>query len=470
MSAATLIPPPAPAAPGASVASPSGTGDGDAALPTRAARFGWLAGATSLFLILYGTCLGVTAQRADVPTLYFAWERHIPYVPWMIWPYLSIDLFFLGSFFVCRRRDELTALGRRLVLATVLAAACFLCFPLRYAFPVPPTDGFLGAVIAGFRAFDRPFNLAPSLHIAFRTILWVVYVRHTSGLLRRGVQVWFVLIGLSTLLVYQHHVIDVVGGLFLGMLCLYAIPEGPTRAPRSTPRKAWAAAYAAGALAFAVAACGLGGWGYVLLWPALSLALVALAYAAGDPGVFRKRGDGRVPASTWAVHAPYLAGHRVAWWAQQRRRPATSRIAPGLTIGRVLSRRELEAVAPAAVVDLTAEFRAAVPRGTRYVPIPLLDHTLPELDALMRTIRVVRTLADHGTVYVHCALGYARSALIAAAYLIETEPGITVEQAVARVRAARPGVVCSPRALRLLRQYAAVHGLGGAAPGCLTAA
>jgi membrane-associated phospholipid phosphatase len=429
--------------------------DDESARPSPTARLVWLTGATALFLLLYGGCLWATAQRAAVPSLYFAWERHIPYVPWMIWPYLSIDLFFLASFFVCRRRDELAALGGRLVLATVLAAACFLCFPLRYAFPIPPTDGVLGQVIAAFRGFDRPFNLAPSLHIAFRTILWVVYVRHTSGLLRRGVQAWFVLIGLSTLLVYQHHVVDVVGGLFLGMLCVHLVPEGRTRAPRSTPRKHWAAGYATGALALLVAAGVMGAWGYVLLWPALSLALVALAYATGNPDVFRKRADGRIPASTWAVHAPYLLGHRLAWWVQRRNRPATSRVTKGLIIGRVLTGRELAALAPSAVVDLTAEFGATPPVSVRYVPLPILDHTLPDLDALALAVQAVRAAGRSGPVYVHCALGYARSALVAAACLIASEPGVTMREAVGRVRSARPGVVFSRRALRLLHRHAA---------------
>jgi len=37
--------------------------------------------------------------------------------------------------------------------------------------------------------FDQPYNLAPSLHIALRSLLWGIYVRHTRGLLRIGVQV-----------------------------------------------------------------------------------------------------------------------------------------------------------------------------------------------------------------------------------------------------------------------------------------
>src|SRR5258708_1690478 len=83
----------------------------------------WALGAIALFFLLYGGCLWITSLRSNVGSFYFAWERYIPFVPWMIVPYMSIDLFFAGSFFVCREKKELNALGRRIMLATVIAAA-----------------------------------------------------------------------------------------------------------------------------------------------------------------------------------------------------------------------------------------------------------------------------------------------------------------------------------------------------------
>src|SRR5205814_4179521 len=107
----------------------------------------WAVGAISLFFLFYGGCLYLTSLRSHVPSLYFSWERYIPFVPWMIVPYMSIDLFFAGSFFVCRTKKELNALGRRVMLATVIAAACFIAFPLRFAFDSPAASGWLGSLI-----------------------------------------------------------------------------------------------------------------------------------------------------------------------------------------------------------------------------------------------------------------------------------------------------------------------------------
>jgi protein-tyrosine phosphatase/membrane-associated phospholipid phosphatase len=422
--------------------------------PSFKSRALWAAGASALFMVLYQFCLWFTARRADVPTLYFDWERHIPYVPWMIWPYLSIDAFFVASFFVCRGRGELTALGRRLVLATVVATVCFLCFPLRFAFDVPPTPGFVGEVIARFRQFDQPYNLAPSLHIAYRSILWVVYVRHTRGAVRLAVKAWFLLIGLSTLLVYQHHVIDVAAGLMLAMACLYVIPESRPAVPRGVPRSELAQRFGAVAAACALVALLVGGWAFLMLWPAASLAMVARAYATGDADVFRKR-DGRLLRSTRVVHAPYLLLHALAWWIQQRGRPATSVVAPNVTIGRLLSRRELAALAPAAVIDLTAELDSPTVPGVRTISLPQLDLTLPTAESLGRVAVAVESAAAAGPVYVHCALGYARSALVAAAYLIASGQAASADEAVERITTARNRAVFSPRAVELLRQFAA---------------
>src|SRR5436190_10499766 len=87
-------------------------------------------GLSALFLIVYGYCNWITAQRHDVGTLYFEWERSIPFVPLMIVPYLSIDLFFVAAPFLCRDERELATFSKRIITAIIVAAICFLLFPL----------------------------------------------------------------------------------------------------------------------------------------------------------------------------------------------------------------------------------------------------------------------------------------------------------------------------------------------------
>jgi membrane-associated phospholipid phosphatase len=189
-------------------------------------------GLSALFLIVYGGCNWITARRANVGTLYFEWERTIPFVPFFILPYMSIDLFFVGAPFLGRTDRELSTFAKRITAAIILAGICFLGFPLRFAFPRPHADGWLGAIFDWFRGMDSPFNLLPSLHAALMLILVDVYLRHTRGLVRWAIIMWFVLIALSPVLTYQHHLIDIAGGFLLAAFCFWIFRRRDLSSPQ----------------------------------------------------------------------------------------------------------------------------------------------------------------------------------------------------------------------------------------------
>jgi membrane-associated phospholipid phosphatase len=179
------------------------------------------AGLSVLFLIVYGSCNWITSRRANVGTIYFEWEREIPFVPFLILPYMSIDLFFIVAPFLCRTDRELSIFAKRVAAAIIVAGICFLLLPLRFAFPRPHADGWLGALFDWFRGMDAPHNLLPSLHAALTLILLDVYFRHTRGFVRVAIMIWFVLMALSPVLTYQHHVIDIAGGIVLAAFCFW---------------------------------------------------------------------------------------------------------------------------------------------------------------------------------------------------------------------------------------------------------
>jgi membrane-associated phospholipid phosphatase len=193
------------------------------------------AGLSLLFLIVYGTCNWITAWRANVGTFYFEWERSIPFVPFFILPYMSIDIFFVVAPFLCRTERELSIVARRIATAIIVAGVCFLLFPLRFAFPRPHAEGWLGSIFDWFRGMDAPYNLLPSPHAALMLILLEVYVRNTRGLIRVAIGVWFVLIALSPMLTYQHHLIDIVGGFVLAALCFLIFPGPDLSSPQTNP-------------------------------------------------------------------------------------------------------------------------------------------------------------------------------------------------------------------------------------------
>lgn len=410
---------------------------------------------TVLFLVVYGGTNYLTSLRHDVGTWVYGWEHLIPFVPIFIIPYMSIDLFFVAAPFVCRDQAERNVLARRVALAIGLAGAFFLLMPLRFSFSRPHVDGVLGAIFDQFRQMDQPYNLVPSLHIALAAILVETYSRHARGLLRAGVLLWFCLIALSTLLAYQHHVVDVIGGGLLAGVCFYLVRPSPWRLPVSA--NATVGAYCGiGVAVLLITALILRPWGLWLLWPSMSLALVCGGYCGLGPGIFAKSA-GHPSLSARLALWPVLVGQHLSLRHYARRCRPWDKLTENLWIGRKLTDREAaDAVSRgvSAVVDLTGEFSEADPfLAIPHLSIQVLDLTAPTPQQCRQAVDFIRQHAAAGIVYIHCKIGYSRTAAVAAAYLLDAGLADDAQQAMQRLREARPSIVIRPEAVRLIQSW-----------------
>lgn len=417
-------------------------------------RLAAAAGLSLLFMLAYGGSNALTSMRGDVGTLYFEWERHIPFVPWLTIPYLSIDFFFAAAPFLVSTREELKTFARRIVFVILVACVCYLLFPLTLAVPRPRFDGWLGDVWAWFIGMDQPHNLMPSLHIALRTILAAVYAKHTRGLVHGAVAVWFSLIGFSTLLTYQHHVIDVFTGFLLGLLAVQLFAENQPGWSREGN------AFMAGLYGGIALGCGAAlAWGWPasfwLLWPVLSFGLAAAANLGFLPAAPRKR-NGKLLFCSRCLLAPVLFGQWLSWHYYRARSSAWSGIVPGIAIGRLLTGKEIEALpegSAGAVLDLTGEFSEHPLFLERaYLNIPLRDLTAPTVEQMEEAAGFIAANKEKG-VYVHCKAGYSRSVAAVGAYLLKSGQAQTPAEAVDRIRQARPEVVIRPEILRALKAF-----------------
>ena len=408
----------------------------------------WLAFLGPFFFASYGFANWLASTRADVGAIAFAWERFIPFVPWTIVPYWSIDLLYALSLFVCTTRRELDRHAWRLLFVQLVSVACFLAFPLRFSFERPQADGIFGALFAALGAFDKPFNQAPSLHIAILVVVWVRLAAHLRRPAARiALHVWMTLIGVSILTTYQHHFIDLPTGALAGLLALWVIPEeetSPLRAMRWTGdsrRRRLALAYALGAAVFGTAALIGGGWWLWMLWPAIALLIVALNYAAIGPRGFQKRSDGRMSLAARLLLAPYVATAHLNSRLWTRRDPHPIEVADGVFLGRIPTANDLQQSRFASIVDLSAELPCGSPGDRVYHSIPSLDLVVPERESLRRAAQAIEDARVKGIVLVCCALGYSRSAAAIAAWLLTTDRASSIEEALRIVRNARPAVV-----------------------------
>ena len=407
--------------------------------------FAWAVGCSVFFFLVYGGTNWIASTRGALPTVRFAWECFIPLVPATVVPYMSIDLLFFGSFFLFRDAHALRRHARRILLVIALAGLCFLLFPLEMSAERPVVDGFWAIWFRPLHALDRPHNLVPSLHCALAAVLLAAYAGRTRDWLRTVVYAWFALIGASTLLTYQHHAIDVVTGLALGLVALGTFPDPFTRAPRA---KRWdvSARFALAAVALGTCAVALGPVGWIFFWPAGSCAIMAAAYGGAGAGVFRKHDDGSMPLATRALLLPYLFVTRIAhvWHARGA--------APSATIARdVIIGGRFAHANDGALLDLAAECRPVREAVSEtYLNIPVLDGTCPTVGQLDDAVRFIARHVRRGPVHVRCALGLSRSATVAAAWLLHAGIAPDVPAAVAAVRVARPRAAINQRMIQSL--------------------
>ncbi len=184
---------------------------------------------TGLNLLVFGTLYPLvnwlTGVRASTFGLYLDSERTIPFLPVWIWAYLSINLLFLLPPLFMRAAD-MPLLGRRMLVATVSGCLIFLLLPARLGFErVVPGDGLYRTVFGGLFQADGPHNLVPSLHVTYAS-LCILGFQAAAREWRTRVAwgLWLVAIMASTVLVHQHHLLDVASGLALAVLICVWIP------------------------------------------------------------------------------------------------------------------------------------------------------------------------------------------------------------------------------------------------------
>lgn len=430
-----------------------------------ALRWRWLAPALwllllgPLFFLLYG---GSNQHAASldphlVGVLAWDWERHIPLWPWTIVPYWSIDLMFGLSLFLCRSRQELRVQGLRLLLTTVAACAFFMLFPLRFSFERPLVEGLFAPLFIALAGFDQPFNQAPSLHIALLVVIWSCFRRHLPARLHPLLHGWCLLIGLSVLTTWQHHVLDIPTGAALGFVVCYVLPWperawiGRWQAADKAAARRLLLRYLLSALLLGVAATWFGGWGWLLLWPALGLGVLAAAYGGLGPAVWQKHRGRYSPAARVLLWPVVLLIRSVQAYCRRGLAPA-SLIADQVFVGSTLDVGDQRF---AAVLDLTGEYEGTPLEVAAYCQLPLLDLMVPNRQELAAAVQLLQQLRQQqsGPLLVHCALGMTRSVSVVLVWLVHSGRMADFDSALQLLQRQRPCLVLSDTAIAELRAY-----------------
>jgi membrane-associated phospholipid phosphatase len=180
---------------------------------------------TLWFVLVYGGMDSLTARRSFRVPVHFPAELAIPFIPAMTLFYMSIYLLFWMAPFVLRTRREFRALVITVAFAILCGGIGFLLFPADLAF-APPREEDLGIWAGLFHFADQlnlNYNLLPSLHVAFAVICVVIFSIRAPVVGKVLLWFWAAMVAASTVLIHQHHLLDVATGWLLALVCVKSI-------------------------------------------------------------------------------------------------------------------------------------------------------------------------------------------------------------------------------------------------------
>ncbi len=319
-----------------------------------ACAFGVFAALYSLTNI-YAQTLFYDTQFSELNNINSVWPRKvyslitpvdaaIPFIPLMIVPYSWSIILFCASFFMVKTPVQLSLLTRKLILATLFACLIFYLFPAKFTFERPTVLGWANYGYQFLHITDKPFNQFPSLHVAYAVLLGTsLWELSKSSLYRLALCGICSLIIVSTVLTYQHHFLDIIGGLLLAVLVL-----GMANKLRNNLVLKYLTVAISGFLILSISGFMINrslnsftfNWLYSLASIYWMLSFFGLAWAYQFPNQprderwFAKNKQGRLSLSTWLKFMPLLLGYWLMWYVGQRYRfTQDSRLSTSLLSG-----------------------------------------------------------------------------------------------------------------------------------------
>jgi membrane-associated phospholipid phosphatase len=152
-----------------------------------------------------------------------SWDRAIPVVPVMVIPYLSLIPLLPLAVLVVLRGGWRNVQRYALAITFAIAISCLVYVVAQSYVPRPVITGhgILDQWVRDVYANDNPYDAFPSTHTSLATIITVYCYRglHHTGVV---IGIWCLAIIASTVLIHQHYLADIAGGLVVAAISVYA--------------------------------------------------------------------------------------------------------------------------------------------------------------------------------------------------------------------------------------------------------
>ena len=159
-------------------------------------------------------------------------DKSIPFVYWMMIPYSSLYLYYPVAAWFGTKNESM--LRENIIFHQMFIISCWVVFVIFMILPVQvdlrgsmdvPQSLFWKTQFDFMHTVDQPWNAWPSLHIV-QSLLIVLVIRRwfpakssTQSVLHGLLWLAWISLVISTMMVKQHYVFDVVTGLIYGLAC-----------------------------------------------------------------------------------------------------------------------------------------------------------------------------------------------------------------------------------------------------------
>ncbi len=147
-------------------------------------------------------------------------------MPQYIWLYHSIVPAILVTMILAvKNREVFLSIFWSCLLAAIVLNISYMCFPSYYPRQDFEVNTLSEALLYMTRQIDGANNTFPSGHVAFSWLLamgmWATKLAERYSYVKFVYLLWAIGISLSTLVLKQHYIVDVVSGILLALLCYY---------------------------------------------------------------------------------------------------------------------------------------------------------------------------------------------------------------------------------------------------------
>ena len=174
----------------------------------------------SLWLVVFFSINNLSGKSRRLYDFSTQLDCNLPFLPNFFWAYLSAYAFVIFPFFLISDTGLYVRVISGYILVSVICMLIHIFFPSRVirVEQVEPVE-ISKTPIFWFQKLCKPHGNFPSMHAGYGVILVLNFFLFSDPLLASIVLLWEISILLSTLFTKQHYVLDVLSGLFVGIIC-----------------------------------------------------------------------------------------------------------------------------------------------------------------------------------------------------------------------------------------------------------